>query len=193
MTLGPPPCFWPQFPHPGLAPGASRELEPVEPQASHTPPSAARLPAPLTLEGGRSRDAHHCQAPWSRAPCLRPWPGSLTDTAAGPVDAELANPSETASVAGTTAVRPRTAPPPRWPRPTRQGRPQRALSPARPTLAEAWPKDQLPLNPAPRLAPPLPRESLSPIPEHPASQIRPSCVTAPVTGKVHFPGTGFPR
>lgn len=40
--------------------GSSRHATAL--QAPHTPPSSARLPAPLTLEGGRSRDAHHRRA-----------------------------------------------------------------------------------------------------------------------------------
>lgn len=61
--------------HPGLALGASRELALVEPQAPHTPPSAARLPAPLTLEGGRSGDAHHRRAPTPSASASTGGPG----------------------------------------------------------------------------------------------------------------------
>lgn len=60
MTLDPVPQSRPQFPCPGLPPGglckASR-LWSSRPLNTH--PSAVRLPAPLTLEGGRSRDAHH--------------------------------------------------------------------------------------------------------------------------------------
>ncbi|XP_066242707.1 uncharacterized protein [Saccopteryx leptura] len=97
--------------------GASSELAPAEPQASHTPPSAARFLAPLTLEGGRSRDAHHRRVPPSRASCVRPGPVSLADAAAGPVAAKLAKPNGAASAAAVAAVRPRAAPPPVGPAP----------------------------------------------------------------------------
>lgn len=52
MTLDPPPGFGPQFPHPGLAPGASRSSRPLEPQASHTPPFS-RPPFRSTYAGRR--------------------------------------------------------------------------------------------------------------------------------------------
>ncbi|VTJ85397.1 Hypothetical predicted protein, partial [Marmota monax] len=66
----------------------------------------------LTLEGGRSRDAHHRRRP--HAARLRPRPGCLTGAAAGPEGAE---PTNTSSAVVAAAVRPRATPPPCWPRP----------------------------------------------------------------------------
>lgn len=177
MTLDLPPCFGPQFPHPGLAPGASRSSRPWNHRPLTRPPSAARLSVPLTLEGGRSRDTHHRQGPQLRASCLHPRLGSFTDAAAGPVAAKLAHLSEAASPAATAAVRPRTAPPPGWPRPSHRTRPQRALPPARHTHAESLAQRSASIKPRPLTCPAPSARTYRPIPEHPAPQTRPSCVT----------------
>lgn len=158
VTLDPPPCFGPQFPQSGLAPGASRELAPVEQQAPHTPPSASRLPALLTLEGGRSRDAHHRRTPPPCASRLHPRPGSLGGAAARPGAAKLASPSSATAAAANAAVRPRAAPPP-WlapPRPPGTPPPR-----ARPTNAHG--------SPAPRPAPAKPRPFRANLPPYPGA------------------------
>lgn len=84
----------------------------------YTPPSAARLPAPLTLEGGRSGDAHHRQAPPPRTSSSTRGPGPSRAPLREPVAAKLADPNAAAAAAVTTAaVRPRAAPPPVGPAP----------------------------------------------------------------------------
>lgn len=147
MTLDLPPCLGPQFPHPSR--GASPELAPVEQQASHTPPSAARLPASLTLKGGCSRDAHHRQVAPSQASRLQRRPGSLAGTAAGPVITKLAKPGPATAATVTDAVRPRASPPPRLAPPLPPGTPLlRAL--ARQTNARgSWAQRLAPAKPSP--------------------------------------------
>lgn len=131
---------------PGLAPGASRELAPVEPQAFTRPPWPPAFPPRLRWKAAAPGTPTIAQRR-CRAPLLHSRPGSPAGTAEGPVAAKLADP-RVAAASVSAAVRPRAAPPPSWPRPARRARPRSAFSPARPTHAEAWPLDRLPLNPA---------------------------------------------
>lgn len=119
----------------------------------NTHPSAARLPAPLTLEGGCSRDAHHRGAqPAASATRCDPPPESSAGAGRDlhPPNSLAPAPPPPPPPLGRAPPRPRTAP----------ARPRRALP--LPDQRTRKPGPSAPTrSTAPRPGPPLPRQSAS--------------------------------